>query len=377
MISPVLDAIPVKFEQFPPGYINDINGWAFDRETIEKNAGKLLTLDIDFGSRCSLNCPYCFRRGNSVDNVLRTLDYDDLVSLLKEAKELGLRSVKFLGAGEPFEAPMFLEFLRVCRNLDIIPLIFTRGHVIGDDDEVSELYGQYGIRTGEQLVEEVRKCNASIMLGFNSFHDEVQKKMVGNGSDFIVKRDRALTLLVDAGFNKVTPRATRLALAVNPIIRWNLPDAFELYKWARSRNIYAIITPPMISGRARADGWERYMPSEAELVELYTRIYHFNIQTGLQSIQQISEEGISAYAGGHPCNQVACGLYVTLNGIVLSCPGDESNVEGNIWDHTLAYIWKHSSNRKRGGTFNCKCIAKDGKTIPTQLYDSVYSRLAT
>ena len=47
------------FSSFPPRYVNDIHGWAFNKKTIEENKGKLLTLDLDFGELCTLNCPSC------------------------------------------------------------------------------------------------------------------------------------------------------------------------------------------------------------------------------------------------------------------------------------------------------------------------------
>ncbi len=370
-----IPAIPEVYRRFPPDYVNDIRGWAFDRRTIEENVGRLLTLDIDYGSTCTLNCPSCFRKNNSIDKASdRTLGFNDLTKRILEAKQLGLRSVKFLGAGEPFENFGFLDFLRFLKSEGIIPLIFTKGHVLGDDILVKKYFGYLGISTGEALVDALYECGASIMLGFNSFDDKLQAKLVGAPIEYVAARNRSLLMLVDRGFSK--PNPTRLALAVNPITKWNISDAFEIYKWGRLRNFYVIVTPTMISGRARKTAtWKAITPPYEELVELYTKIYRFNIETGLQTLQQVREEGISAYAGGHPCNQVSTGMYVTLGGTVLSCPGSEVAVEGNVWTTSLAQIWEESNNRKRAGKFNCGCIAKDGKSIPESLYSAVMDQV--
>jgi MoaA/NifB/PqqE/SkfB family radical SAM enzyme len=360
-------SVPIKFDTFPEGYINDINGWGFNESIIKANAGKLLTLDIDFGSRCSLNCPFCFRRNNSVDNCYHELQFDDLVKIVTEAKKLGLRSVKFLGAGEPLENPKILDFLRILKDLDVVPVIFSKTGVIGDDQAVSGLFSEYDIHTPIQLVKELYRCGCSIVIGFNSFDDSVQSQMIGNGHRFIEKRNKSIEYLIEAGFNSTNP--TRLALGINPVTKLNYSDAFEIYKWARLRNIYAIVTPTMVSGRAKA--WKSMNPSSDEIVKLYTDIYRFNIETKLMTLEQIRHEGVSAYAGGHPCNQVAAGLYITLNGVVLSCPGNEELVEGNIWDSSLKEIWSNSGNYTRRGTFNCHCIAKDGKTLPKSIYEDV------
>jgi len=365
----VIPEIPVKYSRFPDGYVNDINGWAFDKETIIKNKGKLLTLDIDYGSYCSLDCPACFKKENTIDDFKHELQFSDLVEIILQAKQLGLRSVKFLGAGDPFENSRFIEFLRFLKQQNVIPLIFTKGHVIGDDNLVYKYFSEYGIYTGYELVKELNKCNASIMLGFNSFDDEIQATMVGGNIDYIHLRNKALQLLVKEGFNETNP--TRLALAINPVTILNIDEVFEIYRWGRLRNMYCIVTPSMIAGRARDKRWVTINPAEHRLIKLYVDIYRFNIETNLQTLEQIKEEGVSSYAGGHPCNQVATGMYVSLSGKVLTCPGSEENIEGDYWEDSLENIWLSSENHKRSGTFNSYCIAKDGKTIPYSLYENI------
>jgi MoaA/NifB/PqqE/SkfB family radical SAM enzyme len=366
--------IPVRFTTFPDNYINDINGWAFDKTTIAENIGKLLTLDLDFGSYCSLNCPTCFRYNNSIDNIKYELDFDKLVAIVKEAKTLGLKSVKFLGAGDPFENKGFLDFLRFLNAENIIPLIFTKGQVLGDDNLVFKYFSSYGILTGEELVKELFELNCSIMLSINSFDDVVQGKMVGRPKEYIYVRNRALELLVDAGFNQPIP--TRLAIINSPVTKWNYDDAFEIYKWGRLRNFYTVITPTMISGRAKRDRtWQAVNPTEEQLKDLYVQVYRFNIETNLQTLEQIKSEGIATYAGAHPCNQVSTGLYVSLNGVVLSCPGSELNIEGNVWEKSITEIWQESQNLKRAGTFNNGCIAKEGKSIPDGFFNKVLKTL--
>ncbi|MFA5047624.1 MAG: radical SAM protein [Patescibacteria group bacterium] len=368
--------VPIVYKgKFPKNYSNNLNGWSFTKKELADNFGKLLVLDIDFGNFCTLNCPHCFRKNNQVDfGTNRLMDYDGILNVVKEGKKLGLKSVKFLGAGEPFQDKRFLEFLRELKKLDITPLIFTKGHVIGDDQEVKKWYSHYGISTGTELVAELKKVNASIMLGFNSFDDVVQEKMVGEIKGYVLKRNRALELLVQAGFNKKDP--TSLCLAALPITHANYDEMFEIYKWARVRNISIIVSPTMISGRCSKElAWNKITPSADKLIDLYVRIYKFNLDKGIQTMKQIEEEGISPYAGILPCNQVACGMYITLTGKVLRCPGDDTTLFGDIWSDSLANIWHKSENFGRAGTFNCGCPPKAGKSIPYNLYTEVMLRL--
>jgi len=370
-----IPSIPVRYKRFPSGYINDVRGWGFNQQIISEEEGRLLTLDLDFGSYCSLGCPACFQSDSTFKrDTSPKMSFDEMKQLVLDAKELGLRTVKFLGEGEPLQSVLFVSFLRFLHSEGIVPLIFTHGHVIGDDEEVARWNKIHGITTGEQLTQELYRLGASIVLGFNSFDDDVQGNMVGRDVGFVKIRNRALTLLVDAGFTREVP--TRLALAVNPVGRQNVSDAFAIYKWARLRNMYAVVTPSMISGKGRQN-WKESNPTNNELFALYTKIYSFNIETGLQTMDQIRDEGISSYAGGHPCNQVATGLYIKQDGGVWSCPGSDSAafMEGSLQKGDLSTIWNQSENRKRAGVFNNRCIAKDGKSIPRDLYKSVLHKL--
>ncbi|NQV12830.1 MAG: radical SAM protein [Parcubacteria group bacterium] len=361
-------------DKFPVDLINDVNGWAFSAQVMEENKGKLLTLDIDFGNFCMLNCPHCFRRDNGADLGSKQMDFDDVLRVVQEGKKLGLRSVKFLGAGEPFENPRFLEFLQELKKLDIIPVIFTKGHIIGDDNLAAHYNRHHGIKNSEELIEKLDEVGASILLGFNSFDPDVQDKMVGDIKGYTAKRNRALELLAKAGFNQHNP--TRLCLAANPITHSNYDELLAIYKWGRWWSMYVVICPTMVSGRcAKETDWSTITPSPTKLIDLYTEIYRFNLERGIQTKEQIIQEGIASYAGGHPCNQVACGMYVTLTGKVLRCPGDDVTFFGSIWEESLADIWHKSENYQRAGCFNCGCPPKHGKSIPGNLFTKVMENM--
>ena len=113
--------------------------------------------------------------------------------------------------------------------------------------------------------------------------------MVGRkGSDYTNIRNRALRLLVDAGLNNGHP--TSLALAINPITIWNIDETFEVYKWGRLRNMYCIVTPSMISGRAKDKTWLAITPPKEQIENLYAQIYKFNVEKGLQTKEQITKK---------------------------------------------------------------------------------------
>ena len=117
------------------------------------------------------------------------------------------------------------------------------------------------------------------------------------------------------------------------------------------------------------------------LVDLYARIYVFNVEKGIQTDEQIREEGIASYVGAEPCNQVSTGLYIRANGLVQMCPGrfDKETVFANVQEIPLKEIWEISPNRQRGidnphNLVNNKCPAKDGFAFPENFYERVLQR---
>lgn len=371
-MSSITPNVSKKFEKrFPSNYQNTLPYWGFfSRKEIEANKGKLLMLDIDFGRYCSLNCLGCFRKSNVVDDIPEgDLDYGELIKIIDEAKELGLKTIKICGAGESTQNTKFLQFVRDMDKRGISLAVFTKGQVLGSDEETKRFYSNYGIISAKQLCEELFKYNISIMLSFQSFDTETQDKIVGKqGHTFI--RNQALKNLVDAGFNSTNP--TRLALVNAPLIKSTLKEAFDIYIYARERNIYPIIAMLMISGKQINNGFIKENDiSYQEKLDLWTKIYSWNIDKGIQTLNQLKQEGISVMPGIHPCNQVSCGLYVTAKGNVVGCPGF-TEIEGNVRKEGLKTIWDKSKNKNlRAGVFNCKCPPKDGITIPEKLYQEV------
>jgi len=393
-----IDEIPLIFEnRFPPYYINDVEGWGVSRDDLhsrsEDGTFKLLTLDIDFGQKCTLACPHCFRKSNALDTEAPPLSFDELLSYIKEAKGLGLKSVKFLGAGEPFEQPRIIEFLKELRKLDIKPAIFTKGHVLGSDSLTREYFSPYGIETAERLVRMLKELDVSILLGFNSFDEETQTNFIGkkasNGKGYFKLRNNALVNLVNAGFNEYVPgKATRLALIAAPIKPENIDEIFEIYRWGRRRNMYTLSCPTTFSGRGKCElDREHLMDFESyiyNLKDLYVKIYKWNIENGLMSLETFMEEGVSLYPGCHTCNQVAAGMYLTLRGKIIRCPGRDDNeseiVEDIRKEKSLKDVWRKSFNYKlarRIDKFNFHCIARDGYFFERKhnFYQDVYLRV--
>ncbi len=390
-----LGVIPITFkDKFPKGYRNNVAHWGnFSKEELhqetDEGVQRLLHLDIDFGNSCSLKCPHCFRRDDRFDDAgdKGFLTENELLEYILEAKKLGLQSVKFLGRGEPFENPRFLGFLNKLYEMDIKSAIFTKGHVIGSDDLARKYNSHYGITDGKDLAQRLKELDASILLGFNSFDRRVQENFIGIDNsaikNYVELRDNALLRLVEAGLNEYKEgEETRLAIISAPIKPENVDEIFDIYKWGRIRNIYALSCPTTVSGKGidEAERTRQYKDYLSNLKDLYTKIYLWNLEHGLTSLEQFKEEGVSLYPGCHPCNQTAAGMYLTLSGKVVRCPGradKQSTFIDDIRKENLKTVWMNSENYKRaqGKGFNYHCPARDGHSLSNSFYKEIKEKV--
>jgi hypothetical protein len=196
--------------------------------------------------------------------------------------------------------------------------------------------------------------------------------------NYTEKRNQALVNLVNAGFND-PEGGQRLTLIADPVGLDQTNEIPSMYRWAALRNMPIIITPTMESG-PKSIGLSMYNlridPVHLTLINIMEAIYTTALENGILSIEQIKEEGISAYFGTKPCDQVANGLFVRLNGKVQMCPGrsDNSATYGNVHQEPLAKIWINSPNYKLGSISNNWCPAKTSG-LPSIVQEEAMSRL--
>ena len=421
--------IPAVFRlgNFPKGFRLMPKDWALGeevtgRQSIDSVVGGIKTsirpigtMDIEFLSNdivrrakigqvdlakdypCGLKCPACFSEEAVYGDKDNLMTWQEVMGKIDEARAIGLQSIKFLGPGEMFQNPDLFDILDALKERNMPISIFTKGAELGDDELARKSYGSLGITTAKQLVERVASYdNVRILLGFNSFFSSKQNKMVGSTnsgvsyeiidgkfvnrgiSDYTTKRDNALVNLVNAGFNSVEG-GQRLSLIAAPVMLDQIDEIPEMYSWAAKRNIPLVIAPTMESGpkSVRLLGFNKFKdPLQEKLTEMMVGVYSRAIGEGIMTLDQIENEGVSAYMGTSPCNQVSNGLFMRLNGQVQLCPGrsDAKSVYGNAHETPIAELWVKSPNYRRTDLDNNWCAAKvDG--MPDSIQKEVLQRL--
>ncbi|MFH1589590.1 MAG: radical SAM protein [archaeon] len=401
--------IPEVHSSFPEGFELRPLDWALTDEDIDKGSidaivndsetkiRSLLTMDIEFLSNgvvekaktgeinlvknypCGLKCPGCFSQEDIYGDKDNLMTWQEVMTVIDEAKELGLKSVKFLGPGELLQNPDLFDILDAFEDRNIPISIFTKGAELGDDNLARQIYGDKGINSAKELTQKLAEYNGvRLLLGFNSFSADRQDWMVGSlkkPGDYIIendvftsrgisnyteKRDKALVNIIEAGF---ADGEQKLTLVAAPVFYNQIDEIPAMYLWAAKRNIPLVIAPTMESG-PKAKGLQRANnkldPQQKKLIDLMTLVYTTAIDNGITTLDIIKKEGVSAYMGTSPCNQVANGLFMRLNGQIQMCPGrsDEEVIYGNVNNESIANIWIDSLNYEMGPLKNNWCAAK-------------------
>ena len=342
--------------KFPQPFENYTAGWNAPASVLKDadETGKLLFLNIDLEDNgCTRACPHCYTMEGQIDadrgrhlpatkSKLKTLPtYNDrkqlpkerLVEQIAEATSLGLRSVRILGRGEPTESPYLLDFVDAMDSLGVQTLIFTRGHVIGNDMHTELVYGGRGIATGVDLAKYLFDKNASIILGYSALDDVVHDGMVGIDGHAAEARE-GLKRLITLGYHESHP--TRVGIEA-PVCKLNVREMKVAYALFQSLGISPVFNSYMVTGRTDENLFTRFTPALEERLDSHAQITHSMEALGITA-------DIGAYQGTKACHDVEHGLYIPSTGEVRPCPGYQSreSIKGDIATESIVNIWQKS-----------------------------------
>lgn len=374
---------------------------------------------------CIHRCPSCFSEQdlvyaktqpdgspNRIMGLEETFDIIDKLRSLARMNGSVFESVKFLGPGELLMNPELFQIIDGYAKRGITLAIFTKGALLGSDVLARKYQGLYGIRSARDLVDRLASCkNVALLFSFQSFDPEVQQNLVSRRVDgkmlgfraegklmglrgYPGVRNQALEYLFDSSFYR-DGITDRICIANTPIVPENIDESFDIYRFFIERGTPVIMTPTMVSGLGLVQlGRQRSLMNtfQERLIELYAEIYLYNIRKGIQTIEQVEEEGIASYVGAAPCNQASNGFgLIRANGRVDMCPGradGPDSIFGNVLEDAVGTIWARSPNRIRGESdphnlVNNRCPAKDAtspeengcRPFPFRFYDIVMEKL--
>ena len=393
--------IPHMFEgRVPEWFTNDIAYWWWNmsddeiNETLPDWTRKLTHLELDLGStRCMMLCRHCFKsqieqHKKAEESWMPLWKLKELIT--ENFMPLWLKTIKICGPWEPFQNHELLPFLKRAHNEWLWVSIFTKWYEIWNDKVVERIYWRYGIHTSEELAKKLKELDVSILLWLNSFDPQKQKEFVWHWNDplwekYIKAQRNAMVQLINAWLNEFIPwQPTRLWISFAPMKPEFLDDAFELYKWARMRNIYPLGCPSNDSGDWKKENERvesQFNNYEDMLVDHYVRTYIYNIEIGIQTLDEFLKEWPSLYPWVHVCKQCRTWFYMQkkedksgYRGI--SCPGHDPSRKDlmiaedieSIKKEEFAELWRKSWNANRWKYF---CVARSWITLSTDFPSKV------
>jgi organic radical activating enzyme len=361
----------------------DINipeeGFASSINKLLKEEVSITTINRKFRGTypCIHKCPGCFNEATVENPILTTVE---VLNIIKQAKELGLESIKFLGPGELLMHKNIFYLLDELQKLDIVVGIFTKGAIMGND-ELSQYF--HGINSLEFTSRVYSYDNVNFYVGARSFNEEDEnhfipqnKKVFPSKFNYHESRNLCIERLCKLGANKDLFNQ-RIAIVCSPITTENISYAYDAYLWSVERNIPIYLPPTMVSGKGhKLEASASEKKFEDDYIDMAVKVYQYALKRGIYTKEKLLREGVHPYIGIAPCNQLTHGMYIHYDGQVWRCPGNDTldfRIFSDVRKDSLIRIWKNSSNYTVN-EFNNGCV-KDGFSLPYRFYSEVLNKL--
>ena len=299
---------------------SQLRGLDFTKDQIDDAAAKneMLLLTVYTKGVCNAKCPSCF-----ISNT--DADYEELTpslyrDILIQAKEMGVKTIKVSGAGEPLIVKDTLDILELCEALEMTPVIYTNGAALGDNQLAESAMGMSSF----ELIRLLDRYRASLVFKFNSADEKVQDFMLGV-EGLSEKTYRGVFNLLYNNFNK----DNRLAFQTI-ITPYNYRELAELYDFARRNRIIPYFETVLRKEKA-SDQAGLYV-AEADLKSIFTLLSQMDKNRyGLEWIP------IPSYAN-FQCTELLYSYVVDNFGSIRICPGIWETV-GNVRNMSLREAW--------------------------------------
>jgi MoaA/NifB/PqqE/SkfB family radical SAM enzyme len=305
------------------------NGGTFlEREYLEAlEKGIPLTLDFSIPCACFNECTYCGYRDTQKGDVLGR---DEIISVIHQFAALGGRSVKFVGEGEPLTRKDIFLLISEIRKDGMVPVVFSCGDLLGDDDLCIKIHGV----DGGEAIGRLAEADVTVMLKYDSKNQDSITRRIG----YSEKRDRALERLKNIGFNLHNP--THLGFGT-VILRCNYKEIPEIFNYAIPNNVYPLNCPLMPIGRAEDDAKRAEIGITGdEMAELTIKLNIIAWEYGITFTQPAD------FPGGLKCDISRAGLFVAYTGRIDPCEAHLCDAIGNVRQVPLAVAWKNINELK-------------------------------
>jgi len=308
-----------------------------------KSAPRPFELHFETTYLCTCKCVFCNRWAEGPKRVNEELDYNQIISMINQAYELGVRII-ILSGGEPLLKKDILKAMQCAKKKGMITSVTHNGTLITDKN-----------------LHEILSSFSNISISIDSMNSEVHDRIRGAGSGTHKKAMHAIRLL-----NK---HAKNSAIHVQSVVTaHNITDILEINKEFFALGIPTSFQPihdeldnsfmlkdksfVQFNEKSLRPQWEDLLKnySYSGFIErlvfkkYYARMADFMINP------TSTKECFTCYAG-------SCSMTIDPYGNVYPCDALRKSM-GNIKEQSLIDIWnnKESQNLRRSIKYrNCHC----------------------
>lgn len=294
--------------------IRDVFGFKDEDINSAVSEDTLLSMEIEFSSRCNLRCLYCY----TGKNLFRKdeLELEEIFDVISQAKALGARKIIYLGAGEPLLDPKLHKTVKYVHKLGLDHILFTNSTLI--DSKLATFFYDH---------------NLSVVVKYKSQKVEVYDLLTGvSGSYESMKR--GMQFLFEAGY----PDEGHFLGIESIICKYNINEIPSIWRWARNKNIVPYIEYLTYAGLA-VDNKDILFPEIEEMKKVFEELSHIDAK----------EYGIiwrpHPPIAGFSCKRHLYSCIVNSQGFVQPCVGIDIKL-GNVKQEKLSKILKNSHVRQ-------------------------------
>lgn len=162
--------------------------WHMDRVMAHFDRGERVApihLDVGIAKFCNVACVFCYGKFQNIQPVY--ISRDALLQTVSDAAEIGVRSIAFIGDGEPTMNPALYDALTLGKSLGLSMAISTNGALVDNDEKRKAIL---------ESCEWMRFCfSAGTREGYRAVHGkDYFDKVTKNISDIVAyKKEHGLS----------------------------------------------------------------------------------------------------------------------------------------------------------------------------------------
>ena len=278
-----------------------------------RNTGDFMLKEvkIELTNKCSRNCKHCSSNATSDSNKLRSLDYQDVARIIKEASQMGVETIVFTG-GEPLMYDDLDKLIKLTNDLKMKSTIYT-----------------FAYRTDETL----KKYQELLKNGLN--------KIIYSLADTLSEEEEQSTYDIESFFDQVFQNSDatlgfHYAVSKDSISKLESTINETISKFNAKKYFDKI---SLLRFVPHGKGTTQMNLSKEELLQLKNLYLNSNYQSRIRLGSPWNILGITH----NPCIIADEIMIIGFDGIAYPCDSikyfTKLGISGNIKDHSLSELY--------------------------------------